>query len=49
MNTGPECLETRMEVQFFDKYDLLGQGNKKAITIDKGASRIKYMCICSFV
>ena len=36
MNTCPECLETRMEVQFFDKYDLMGQGNQKAIDMEKG-------------
>ena len=31
MNAASDLLESRMEVQFFDKFNLLGQG-----TIDRG-------------
>ena len=36
MNSGADCLEPRMEVQFYDKYDLLGQGNDDPKNNEKG-------------
>ena len=36
MNSSDDCLESRMEVQFFDKYDLLGLGNKDPLHPEKG-------------
>ena len=36
MNSSAECLEPRMEVQFYDKYDLLGQSNEDPKNNEKG-------------
>ena len=36
MNANEDLIESRMEVQFFDKYDLLGVGNAESPGIARG-------------